>query len=271
MQSVRHPLVCSVLCAVCCDPSQLLSSPRHLSAPHTVVCRYCSLGSSTASLAVHSIRSCSGASHSSQSLSSVPAWFAVDRLPSHSSMSGTAVWRRCVALVRRQGVCSRMQCNTANSKSLSSALLPQPRSSARFHSLATSSTNCSAALPLPLLASSYQPHYAPSAAAVMTTSASATAPPHTAPSSHQSVPWLLSLVCPASPVVPLPEPLLCMNRNKRRIGKANHGARPCNSVGRKQRTLNNKQGWRQLGLRPGQTRPALKGAGTPAVYAETNQ
>ena len=62
-----------------------------------------------------------------------------------------------------------------------------------------------------------------------------------------------------------------MNRNKRRIGKANHGARPCNSVGRKQRTLNNKAGWRQLGLRPGQTRPTLKGPGTPAVYAETNQ
>ena len=88
-----------------------------------------------------------------------------------------------------------------------------------------------------------------------------------------AVPFLVELVCPpdSSYLSPQPVPLECMNRNKRRIGKANHGARPCNSVGRKQRTLNNKAGWRQLGLRPGQSRPALKGAGTPAVYAETNQ
>lgn len=31
--------------------------------------------------------------------------------------------------------------------------------------------------------------------------------------------------------------LECMNRNKRKVNKANHGARPCNSVGRKARGL----------------------------------
>jgi len=34
-----------------------------------------------------------------------------------------------------------------------------------------------------------------------------------------------------------PTPLECMNRNKRRPKKANHGARPCSSVARKKKRL----------------------------------
>ena len=58
---------------------------------------------------------------------------------------------------------------------------------------------------------------------------------------------------PASPV----ESLECMNRNKRRVNPANHGARPCNSVGRKSRTMK-AGGWNPMGLRPMQTRKPVK-------------
>ena len=59
-------------------------------------------------------------------------------------------------------------------------------------------------------------------------------------------------------------PLSCMNRNKRRVNPANHGARPCNSVGRKSRTLNSGSGWR-TGMRPNQTRPPVPNIGMPVV------
>lgn len=35
----------------------------------------------------------------------------------------------------------------------------------------------------------------------------------------------------------------CMNRNKRWVKKANHGARPCNSRGRKSRTIDAQAPW----------------------------
>lgn len=44
----------------------------------------------------------------------------------------------------------------------------------------------------------------------------------------------------------------CMNRNKRKVNPANHGARPCNSVGRKSRMLYTKKSW-SLAERPNQT------------------
>lgn len=57
-----------------------------------------------------------------------------------------------------------------------------------------------------------------------------------------------SLSCPSASSQ---SSLDCMNRNKRKVNKANHGARPCNSVGRKSRGLYATQSWNVP--RPNQT------------------
>ena len=160
-----------------------------------------------------------------------------------------------MGVAQRYSCTSLLQSTALPSSSRSSSVCSISRLSSSFHALASSSSSQIIANPWLLPFPSFD--------------MPASQPPAAVPSSP--TPFLVELVCGAESAESVPVPLSCMNRNKRRIGKANHGARPCNSVGRKRRTLNNKLGWRQLGLRPGQIRPALKGSGTPATYAETTQ
>lgn len=74
----------------------------------------------------------------------------------------------------------------------------------------------------------------------------------------------ISYTCP--PVAGSTSAVECMNRNKRRVNPANHGARPCNSVGRKSRSMK-AGGWNPLGLRPNQTRQPIKPHGMPMTSA----
>ena len=62
-----------------------------------------------------------------------------------------------------------------------------------------------------------------------------------------------------------------MNRNKRRLTPANHGAKPNNSLGRKSRTLKGlggyNAGYKSLNLTPNQTRSRLTKPATPNTKA----
>ncbi len=56
-----------------------------------------------------------------------------------------------------------------------------------------------------------------------------------------------------------------MNRNKRRLTKANHGAKPNNSINRKSKGINGPHGsgWRGVGMVPNQIFPISRKPGTP--------
>jgi hypothetical protein len=62
-------------------------------------------------------------------------------------------------------------------------------------------------------------------------------------------------------------PLSCMNRNARKPGPANHGARPNSNYNRKVSSPEFGS-WRHVGLRPGQTPKPRPQPGTPSCVAE---